>query len=140
MVRAGVVHDPAQWRWCGYQQIVAPRPRYRLIDRDALAEALALDTCARLASVYRDRIAYLLEHQELTREPQWTEAVAVGDTSFVEKVKRMLHDVRGTWQMLATGAQDETMCLREARSPYSADLGVQNGSLTVGFSPAEHLK
>ncbi len=40
MVRAGAVDHPSQWRWCGYQETVGLRQRYRLIDRGALMIAL----------------------------------------------------------------------------------------------------
>jgi len=134
MVRAGVVRAPQQWPWCGYHEIVAARRRYRVIDREALAEALALDDCSSLASVYGDRIGYMLEHQEKVREPQWTEAVAVGDAAFVQKVQRALLSIRATWQMVASGARDGATLLREASAPYSVDFSVQTGPLSIEFS------
>ena len=32
MVRAGIVEHPRDWRWCGYDELVGIRKRYRLID------------------------------------------------------------------------------------------------------------
>ncbi|MCX7001743.1 MAG: transposase [bacterium] len=134
MVRAGVVQEPGQWRWCGYEEIIAGRTRGRLIDRAALAETLLLDEAAGLARVYQERLAYLLDQQQTAREAQWTEAVAVGDPEFVEKVQHMLQSVRATWQLLASGEQDGTVCLKDAAPAYPDDFTVQNGVLTVNFN------
>ncbi len=32
MVRAGVVDHPKDWRWCGHDELVGNRRRYRLLD------------------------------------------------------------------------------------------------------------
>ena len=36
MVRAKVVGHPSEWRFCGYNEILAPRQRYPLIDKETL--------------------------------------------------------------------------------------------------------
>lgn len=87
MVRAGVVQEPGQWRWCGYYEIIAGRKRGWMIDRAALAETLLLDDGAGLARVYQERMAYMLDQRQTAREAQWTEAVAVGEPAFVESVQ-----------------------------------------------------
>ena len=32
MVRAGVVSHPSEWQWTGYNELLRPKSRYRLID------------------------------------------------------------------------------------------------------------
>jgi putative transposase len=51
MVRAGVVAHPAQWEVGGFHEIQQPRARYRIVDRQALAEALGIEV-AHLAEAY----------------------------------------------------------------------------------------
>lgn len=90
---------------------------------------------SRVAQEYnQERMAYLLDQRQTAREAQWTEAVAVGDPMFIERVQQMLRHVRVTWQMLASGEQDGTVCLKEAAHPYPDDFSVQNGVLTINFS------
>ncbi len=89
MVRAGAVADPSQWRWSGYHEIQRPRDRYRIVDRAALCELLGVDE-SKLAIVHREWINSKLRAGCLDREPQWSEALAVGRRSFVEKVKEEL--------------------------------------------------
>ena len=40
MVRARVVDHPSEWGWCGYDELVGARQRYRLIDLDCALEWL----------------------------------------------------------------------------------------------------
>jgi putative transposase len=131
MVRAGVVTHPSQWRWCGYNEILHSRQRFRLIDRERLAEAIGLDDGDELPRVYNDRIDYLREHETSQRESCWTEAVAVGDESFVERLKDVLGNVRRRWQMIANEGQDGSVVLKEPQEPYRTDLHVQNGPLSI---------
>ena len=85
MVRAGTVDHPEQWEACGYHEIQRERERYRIVDREALAEALGLDV-ARLSEMHAEWIGEALESGDLEREAQWSESVAVGGREFVEGV------------------------------------------------------
>jgi putative transposase len=38
MVRAGVVKHPAEWPFCGYNEIQRPKERYALIDYNGLKD------------------------------------------------------------------------------------------------------
>jgi len=38
LVRAGLVHHPSEWRWCGYDELTGGRQRYRLLDLDSVLE------------------------------------------------------------------------------------------------------
>jgi putative transposase len=91
MVRAGVVGHPRQWREAGYREIQNPPKRYRIIDRRALCELLVVDE-SKLGQVQDERIEASLNRGEVDREPQWSEAIAVGRRSFVEQVKEQLGD------------------------------------------------
>ena len=88
MVRAGVVAHPREWPAGGYHEIQGERQRYRIVDRAALAEALQVDV-ERLAEVHREWIDEALRHPA-TRQPQWSESVAVGGRAFAERVLRDL--------------------------------------------------
>lgn len=89
MVRAGVVDHPSRWRRAGYHEIQQPRDRYRIVDRTALCDLLGVDE-SRLARVHREWIESKLQQGNLQREPHWSEAVAVGRRSFVERVQEEL--------------------------------------------------
>ncbi len=61
----------------------------RIVDRSALSELLGVEE-QRLAKVYREWVESRLAVGELRRERQWSEAIAVGRRSFVERVQEQL--------------------------------------------------
>jgi len=106
MVRAGVVRHPADWAWCGYQEIAGLRRRYRILDIAALVRL------AELSEVEGFRVWYDLELDQTLkscsngREPHWSESIAVGSEGFVRRIGvlatgRKKLDIRkwleGTW-------------------------------------------
>ena len=90
MVRAGVVSHPSIWQWCGYQELVGTRTRYRLLDLDTLPKLLGRPDLASFREEYRLLIRNAIAQRELHREKRWTESIAVGNRSFIEKVKSLL--------------------------------------------------
>jgi putative transposase len=87
MVRAGVVGDPIKWRWCGHDELVGGRQRYRLIDREGLMSALGPALQSEFESAYQQRIEEVIAKGKLEREAWWTESIAVGNKEFIRKVK-----------------------------------------------------
>ena len=86
MVRAGQVQHPSEWRWCGHDELDGTRSRYRILDVDRLLENLEICHFDDLRVVYNEGISKLLEKQQLSRDPHWTESLAVGDRAFVERM------------------------------------------------------
>ena len=91
MVRAGAVNHPSKWKECGYNEIMADRTRYRIIDREKLSELLELSDVKELPEFYNIRTEYILTGIEDNKyEPEWTESIAVGSEHFTEKVKKTI--------------------------------------------------
>lgn len=86
MVRAGVVSDPFDWPSAGMHQIQNPPARYKLIDLDMATRLLGFDHADELARWQREQLS-LAGEQTPSREPCWTEALAVGNRQFLEKVQ-----------------------------------------------------
>jgi putative transposase len=89
MVRTGAVTHPRQWPHAGYHEIQRPPRRYRIIDREALCDLLATSD-DKLAALQNEWIETALGLGRVEREPMWSEAVAVGRRSFVERVRAEL--------------------------------------------------
>jgi putative transposase len=98
MVRAGVVEHPAQWEVGGYHEIQQEFARYRVVDRQALADAAGVDL-EQLAATHRQWVEGALRNYRQEREPLWSESVAVGGHEFVEGVQRHLVD-RGRYRQI----------------------------------------
>ena len=70
----------------------------------------------RLAGVHREWIEAALASGQRSREPKWSEAIAVGRRGFVEEVQRQLR-VRARYRQIAE--EDGGSVLREADGVYS---------------------
>lgn len=85
MVRAGVVTHPSHWKVCGYNDIQYPPERYRVIDYDALYDLGRFGDGKACRRQHRDMIARELDSGTSSREPKWTESVAVGPEEFTHR-------------------------------------------------------
>jgi len=86
MVRAGVVRHPADWPWCGYQEIALHRQRYRILDLGELLRLKGMNDLETFAKCYRAELSQKLESGIGSREPHWTESIAVGSEVFVRSM------------------------------------------------------
>ncbi len=87
MVRAGKVAHPRDWQWCGYDELVGERKRYRLLDLGEVAEWCAAGSVEEFQRNYEQVIDEALGSGQLAREPWWTECIAVGTETFVKGVE-----------------------------------------------------
>ncbi len=61
MVRAGVVRNPAEWAWCGYQEMAGLRKRYRVVNQAALSAALAPgQSWAKILEHYKESVLHVM--------------------------------------------------------------------------------
>lgn len=125
MVRAGVVKSPAEWAWCGYQEIAGSRKRYRVLDRAALVAALAPgQRWEDVSKHYEETVQRALQEEHLKREACWTESLAVGGRTFIEQVRSRIPN-----RMELETVQDNGVWLvREAPGAYSAFSASKRGS------------
>jgi putative transposase len=117
MVRAGVVEHPAEWPFCGWQEISGQRGRRCLIDQDLLMTFLGIRDGARLRAVYQSWITEALSRRDLAREPMWTESIAVGGAAFINEIKSEL-GIRVEHRETTGGG--DTYVLREEGADYFA--------------------
>jgi putative transposase len=85
-VRAGIVRHPADWPFCGFQEIAGLRARKCLIDKRLLMELLGMESERRMADRYQGWIQEALASGDMSRQPAWTESVAVGREDFVKRI------------------------------------------------------
>jgi putative transposase len=117
MVRAGVVQHPAEWKWTGYQELMGMRQRYRLLDLDRVVALSGFSDLDSFRSNYQAAIRMSLERKELNRDSIWTESLAVGSKSFVERLCPLIRN-RRKLEYCAEGPLESTWVLREEFSPY----------------------
>ena len=123
MVRAGVSAHPADWPFCGYSELQAPRQRYALTDYNGLRELLSIRRLSDVAKARSKWVDATLEKKGCMRDAKWTESVAVGSEGFVKKIKNGL-GLRARGRRIIGG--DDSFVLREHRSPYNGYLKGEN--------------
>lgn len=122
MVRAGVVRHPAEWTWCGHDELTGTRSRYRLLDMDAVLRWVGATDRVAFQEEYLRDIDQAIRQGELERNPAWTESVAVGSKSFVDRVAAEIRRDRLDFQESSEGI----WTVRESSNPYNAFSGVEN--------------
>lgn len=126
MVRAGVVNHPEEWLFSGYNEIQGNRQRYSIIDYKRLMNLLHIENINNLKSYHSKWIEKSIETKIFERERKWTESIAVGSKSFIEKTKEQLgNKARGRIEIENKGTYE----LREGQVSYSDDFAHKNSGL-----------
>ena len=126
MVRAGVVAHPRDWNGSGYREIQAPPERYAVIDVNALSTLCGLSDAAQFRKAHRLWVEAALGGNADARDAIWSDAIAVGSKSFVEKIELEL-GVRAKYrEVMAAG---DKYALREPAMAYTAHFDGENSPL-----------
>jgi putative transposase len=130
MVRAGVVAHPSEWSFCSYNEIQRPKRKNVLINYQKLTELLGVDTYKEVKIYHKKWVDDYIENGKNTRDDKWTKSIAVGNKSFVERVKSLMGAL--AIGRKSTEAEDSYQ-LREPAVPYIAhfsgkknDIGPEN--------------
>ena len=116
MVRAGAVKHPSEWPHCGYSEIQKPRQRYTIVDLPKLSGLCGFQEVADFQQAPHHWVSEALSRDIGGRDERGAEAIAVGDCTFVHKVKSELgFKAMHRRVMEVTG----TYTLREESKPYS---------------------
>ncbi len=121
MVRAGIVEHPSQWPVSGFQEIQTPRRRYRIVDREALTSALSLGGVEVLSGYHAARVNEAMSHKQSERDPRWSEALAVGSDSFVQRV-HVQFGLRALDRSVHLNLEDGIAHIAESAAPYADDF------------------
>ena len=125
MVRCGGVAHPQEWPWVGYHEIMGTRQRYRLIDLEQLCWRLGTASLEEVRGNLEACLAETIARDQMKREPCWTESLAVGGVSFLEKVRPQISSRRET-EIVETGK--DVWALQESPIPYGQKAGRKNGA------------
>ena len=119
MVRAGAVEHPRDWRWCGYDELVGRRQRYRLLDLDCVLKWQGGPAPKTFAREYSQWIDEAVQRRELVRNPIWTESIAVGSEDFVRQISANL---RNRKRLQYTQQRQGVWSVREPGVSYGSDI------------------
>jgi putative transposase len=125
MVRAGVVRHPSEWTDCGYNEIVEPVSRYRVIDNDKVVSYFCFQKQENFLAEYRKLVDSAAMKSQI-RDSRWSEAIAIGNRAFLEEIRNNL----GIKAKDRTIEEDSGVsCLKESPIPYEGVFGAENSAL-----------
>jgi putative transposase len=91
MVRAGATQHPEEWRHCGYHEIQHKPSRYPVIDHTALMDSLGFKSIGSLQTAHKGWVIAAMGRETFDqRDPRWTESIAIGQQSYIDKIKEKL--------------------------------------------------
>ena len=125
-VRAGVVTHPSNWAHSGYREIHNPPKRYGIIEVRQLSALCGFSEVADFQQAHRDWVEDALRRQMVVREGRWSEAIAVGSLSFVEKVKGELGFKAAHREVIEAGGM---YALREGSEAYGSNFAGESEAL-----------
>lgn len=128
MVRAGVVKHPSEWEVGGFNEIQNPPTRYGVIDRQGLHEFCGIPARESFADHHRQWVENALLCGESSRESRWTEAIAVGSSSYVKTIKAGL-GTKAAGRKIEGQQEHDIWSLREEPVPYNANFDLENEGL-----------
>jgi putative transposase len=123
MVRAGVVNHPGQWNESGFTEIQKPPKRYGIIDLQSLSESSGFAALRDFQTAHRQWVEQGLEDGLGFRDDRWSESIAIGTRSFVEKLKNEL-GCKAAQRDVIEG--DGSYVLREPAEAYALSLAAES--------------
>jgi len=126
MVRADVVNHPEKWKESGFSEIQKPPERYAIIDLPSLSELCGFATLGEFQTAHRQWIEEGLVNGLANRDDRWSEAIAIGSRSFVDKVKGEL-GFKAAHRDVIEG--DGSYALREPSEAYARKFAAVNAAL-----------
>jgi REP element-mobilizing transposase RayT len=119
MVRAGAVEHPSEWAFCGYNEIQEPKRKKVLINYQRLTDLLGFNTYDEVKTYHKRLVEDYLENGKNTRDDKWTMSIAIGNRSFVERVKSLMGALAIGRKSTEVG---DSYQLREPAASYKADF------------------
>jgi putative transposase len=124
MVRAGVVAHPRDWEVSGYREIQSPPRRYRVIDLEALTDALGLEDVKQLRDCHRRWVEEGLASGAVAHDRRWTNSLAVGSEAFVRRIQQEMGPEARSRGIESDGT---ATFLREPAAAYRAIFWAEEG-------------
>lgn len=127
MVRAGVVAHPSEYKSSGYNEIQYPPKRYRIINRKMLLDYFSMQDEDKFREEQNNWIIAELAKKTLSRNQDWSEAIAVGGQTFTADIQ---HQLLSRAQSRSIISANGATVLKEPEIPYNTVFGAQKGILS----------
>ena len=132
MNRAGVVNHPAEYQFCGYNEIINPPPRYAIIDRESLKKYCGYNSMENFVLHYKKMIDMLCntDSGKLSRAAEWSNSVSVGSEEFVLEIREKLGARVKAREIIDKGDAFTSFTLKEPQISYNNTFEPENDILS----------
>lgn len=130
MVRARAVSHPSEWEGCGYAELAGVTEKPGIIVLDRLLWCLEMPGNRKQFREWYCKTMDELSGGYLAREPLWSEAAAVGDRHWIEKVAGRI--AVGRRKILGPPEPtDRTVAVHEEPESYALYTGRRNKDMLI---------
>jgi putative transposase len=120
-----------------YNEIQNPRKRKGIIDFDLLMDLLGIENYDDLKEARGKWVDSAIKTDNSDKENKWTQSIAVGSKTFIEKMKKAL-GYRATGRKIIS--VDDTFELREAITPFGKADTLDSGNTYLWNQPIDWLR
>ena len=120
-----------------YNEIQNPRKRKGIIDFYRLINLLGFDNYDDLKDTHSRWVDSEMQNDSRNKENKWTQSIAVGSKTFIEKMKKAL-GYRAKGRKIISA--DDTFELREVLTPYGKDNNLDSGNTFLWNQPIDRLR
>ena len=113
-----------QWEFCGYNEIQNPKKRKGIIDFDRLMDLLGFENYD-VKNAHYKWVDSAMHTDNSDKENKWTQSIAVGSKTFIEKMKAAL-GFRAKGRKIICA--DDTFELRDVLTPYGKASNLDSGN------------
>lgn len=119
MVRAGVVKHPGDWPHSGYNEIQSPKRKCVLVDHYRLMQLAGFTDYGQFCEAHENWLRAATMEGPSALQPDWSKAIAVGGSEFVQEVKDSLRALT-IGRQLKPNPNNKSYELKEAVESYRA--------------------
>lgn len=126
MVRAGVIQNPSEWIYGGYNELQKPHHKCSLIEHERVKNLTGFDSCDSFRNAHEHWVYDALMQGGGLRDSMWTESIAVGSKKFVEWTKEVLGKKAKGRKLVE---KEKIFQLREQVITYMANFDPKNDDI-----------
>ena len=120
-----------------YNEIQNPRKRKGIIDFDRLMSLLGFENYDDLKDAHYKWVESAIQTDNNNKETKWTQSIAVGSKTFIEKMKKTL-GYRAIGRKIISA--DDTFELRESITPFGNAGNLDSGNTFLWNQPIDRLR
>ena len=128
MNRAEVVSHPRDYLYAGHNEILNPKRRYSIIDREGLKNYCGFNNMDNFISHFKTLINGACYNRSGIKDEKWSESIAASDERYIQEVMEKLSSKVKSRVVIMDG---DRFVLKEPGHSYITNFNGKNGGLSL---------